>query len=86
MSGSDHSSLLNGNPAMLEIWSDAIERIEQGLPLAQVQKIVIQEWLWRAQAKRDRLNAKAQKDFLTDEQYADLAALSEMIDQLRNFI
>lgn len=70
---------------MLEIWQDAVDRIEQNEPLSPVQAVVLREWLTLATARRNELELRAQKGFLRDEDYAELAALKETIPQLRNF-
>lgn len=75
---------LNGNPAMLEIWSDTIDRIEQGIPLAEVQKVVLREWLIRAGARRNELELSAQRGMLSDEKYAELAALRATIERINH--
>jgi hypothetical protein len=76
---------LNGNPAMQEIWSDAIDRIENDLPVAPVQAVVVREWLSRAGARRNELELQAQRDMLSDEDYAELAALRDSIGLIANF-
>lgn len=81
----DFGRYLNGNPAMLEIWTDAIDRIEQGLPLAPVQAVVMREWLTRAYSRRSALELESQRDMLSDEKYAELAALKDFIAKVKNF-
>jgi hypothetical protein len=76
------SKYLNGNPAMLEIWSDAMNRIEAGVELAPVQTIVVREWLSRARARKSELQIASQRDMLSDEKYAELAALSTQIEDI----
>lgn len=76
------SKYLNGNPAMLEIWSDAMNRIEAGVELAPVQTIVVREWLSRARARKSELQIVSQRDMLSDEKYAELAALSTQIEDI----
>jgi hypothetical protein len=76
------SKYLNGNPTMLEIWSDAMNRIEAGVELAPVQTIVVREWLSRARARKSELQIASQRDMLSDEKYAELAALSTQIEDI----
>lgn len=78
----DWTKYLNGNPAMLEIWADAMERIEKGIELAPVQMIVVREWLTRARAEKSKLQLQSQRDMLPDEKYAELAALSVQIEDI----
>lgn len=78
----DFSKYLNGNPAMLEIWSDLQERIDEGVPLSQVQTIVVREWLIQAGIVKHQLEMKAQNDMLTDEEYAELAALRQEFSRM----
>jgi hypothetical protein len=80
--GLDFSKYLNGNPAMLEIWSDAMNRIEAQVELAPVQVIVIREWLVRAKARKSQLQIESQKGMLSDEKYAELATLSTQIENI----
>jgi hypothetical protein len=80
--GLDFSKYLNGNPAMLEIWSDAMNRIEAQVELAPVQVIVIREWLVRAKARKSQLQIESQKGMLSDEKYAELATLSTQIESI----
>lgn len=81
-SGFDFKKYLNGNPAMLEIWSDALSRIEANVELAPVQEVVVQEWLHRAKARRNELQLASQRNMLTDEKYAELAALNTQITNI----
>ena len=76
---------LNGNPAMAEIWADAIDRIENDEPLAPVQQIVMREWYTRASARKHQLELEAQRDMLSDDKYAELAALTEQLELLKKF-
>jgi hypothetical protein len=78
----DFSKYLGGNPAMLEIWSDLQERIDQGVPLSQVQTVVVREWLVRAGVVKQKLEDKAQRDMLSDEEYAELAALRQELTRM----
>ena len=73
---------LNGNPAMLEIWNDALSRIEAQVELAPVQKVVVNEWLTRAKARRDQLQLEGQRNMLSDEKFAELAALDTQIQEI----
>lgn len=76
---------LDGNPAMLEIWVDALDRIEKNTPLSPVQAVVLREWINLALARKNHLELEAQNDFLTDEEYAELASLKSQIPVLQNF-
>jgi hypothetical protein len=78
----DFSKYLNGNPAMLEIWSDALNRIEAQVELAPVQIVVVREWLVRATARRNQLQLESQKGMLPDEKYAELATLDNQIKNI----
>lgn len=78
----DFSRFLNGNPAMLEIWSDAMNRIEAQVELAPVQVVVIREWLVRASARRSQLQLESQRGMLSDDKYAELAALDVQIENI----
>jgi hypothetical protein len=80
--GLDFSKYLNGNPAMLEIWADAMNRIESGVELAPVQAVVVREWLSRAKARRNELQLQAQRDMLSDEKYAELSVLDSQIESI----
>lgn len=78
----DFSKFLNGNPAMLEIWSDAMNRLEAQVELAPVQEVVVREWIIRAKAYRNELELKSQRGMLSDEQYAELAAVDMQIKNI----
>ena len=75
--------LLNGNPAMQMIWEEALERVHRHEPLAPVQRIVMQEWLERAIMEEIKLTALSQKNFISNEKMADLAALRTQISLIR---
>ena len=81
-SGFDFKKYLNGNPAMLEIWSDALSRIEANVELAPVQEVVVQEWLHRAKARKMELQLKSQRGMLPDAQYVELQTLHEEISNI----
>jgi hypothetical protein len=75
-----------GNPAMTVIYEDAIDRIEKEERLAEVQQIVMREWISLATARMHQLQLKSQHDMLPDEEYAELQAISDHIARVRNFI
>jgi hypothetical protein len=77
---------LQGNPAMLEIWCDAVDRIEEGLELPPVQQVVVKEWLYRAMARRNELELESQRDMLSDEKYAELSALKIQIERIEQVL
>lgn len=77
---------MNGNPAMEEVFRDALDRIDKNEPLADVQKVIVREWFTWACSKRDRLELKSQRGFLTDTEYADLAAIRTQIEKLRPYV
>lgn len=78
--------LLNGNPAMLEIWFDAMNRIEAGIELAPVQTVVLREWSYKAQSRLSAVQLKSQNTFCTDEEYAEMAALQVSLEKFRPYI
>lgn len=82
----DFARYLNGNPTMVEIWEDALDRIEAGQTLAPVQRVVLNEWLIHAQARTDQLELRAQTDKISDELNAELATLKEQIQRVKDFI
>lgn len=81
----DFTRFLNGNPAMLEIWSDALDRIEKKEKLSPVQTVVVREWITRASAWEMKLELEAQRKMLSDEKYAEMATLREMLDKMEDY-
>jgi hypothetical protein len=72
---------LNGNPAQAVILENAKEAFEKGEELRPVEKVVLREWVIRMKSRQTALFLKAQNTFLNDEEYADLAALTETLDK-----
>jgi len=70
---------------MLEIWSDLQDRIDRELPLSDVQTIVVREWLNLARARAVRLELDSQHGMLSNEKYAELAALRQEIDRMAGY-
>lgn len=85
MNEEEQSKYLNGNPAIVAVWADALSRIEEGVELAPVQRIVVREWYTRASARRELLLLKSQRGFLHDEEYAEIHTLNEMLEKIRKF-
>ena len=71
--------IFNGNPAMAEIFWDAIDRLDEGIPLSEVQQVVLREWAVLATVEATRIREKGTHTPLSDNEYADLAAIEQML-------
>lgn len=70
---------------MLEIWLDLVNRLEANIELAPVQKVVLREWRYRAQARLSELQLRSQRAMLRDEEYAEMTALVAHLEKY-NFV
>lgn len=69
-----------------EILMDAFSRIDAGVELAPAQRIVLREWWIGRRARLSELQLRSQKGMLSDELYAEMAALVAQVEKFRQIV
>lgn len=70
---------------MSEILANAQDRFSNHQILTPAQHVVLAEWLKRVSSRRGELELHAQYAMLSDDQYAELAACREVLDDYQSF-
>jgi hypothetical protein len=80
------SRLFNGNPAMIALFAESLDRIDQGLEITVTHRVVLNEWAAKARPELQRMQFKAQKGMQSDEFYADMVSIKETLGKISPYL